>query len=243
MSRVATLAEEMDVQIHMHVQETIGEVEASVLQYGCSPIRRLKERGLLSPRLTAVHVTSASEDDISLLARAGVNVAHCPRSNLKLGSGIASVLQMSQAGLNVAVGTDSAASNNDLDMLGEMRIASLLAKGSNKSPTALPANVALEMATYNGAKALGLGEQIGSLETGKLADIVAIEIDQIGSTPVYDPVVQIVYNGHKNQVRAVWVGGRQLVNDGRLLTIDTRQVVEKTKFWQKKIRTFKNKTY
>ncbi|MEC9248654.1 MAG: TRZ/ATZ family hydrolase [Pseudomonadota bacterium] len=242
MLRVATLAEEMDVQIHMHVQETREEVEESVLKYGCSPIRRLKEHGLLSPRLTAVHATSISDEDISFLARSGVNVAHCPRSNLKLGSGIAPILRMSQAGLNVAIGTDSAASNNDLDMLGEMRTASLLAKGINKSPTALPANVALEMATYNGAQALGLGEKIGSLETGKLADIVAIEINQIGSTPVYDPVVQIVYNGHKNQIRAVWVGGRQLVNDGQLLTIDTRQVVEKTKFWQEKIAAFKNNT-
>ena len=241
LERIGILAEELDIQIHMHLQETEGEVAESKKKYGCSPIHRLEKIGLLSPRLIGVHLTSVSDEEIELLAKSGVNVSHCPRSNLKLGSGIAPILKMQKSGLNVAIGTDSAASNNDLDMFGELRAASLLAKGASRTPTALSADLTLEMATYNGAQALSLGDQIGSLEVGKLADIVAVEIDQIGSTPTYDPVVQIVYSGHKTQVQAVWVGGRQLVQDGKLLTIDTKQMLEKTKFWQKKIISFKNK--
>ena len=239
LSRIATLSEEMDVQVHMHLHETKAEISESIKNYGISPIQRLARHGLLSPRLTAVHVTSIGDEELHLLARSGVNIVHCPRSNLKLGSGVAPILQMVESGLNVAIGTDSAASNNDLDMFGEMRTASLLAKGVNELPTALPASTSLKMATYNGAKAMGLADSIGSLEIGKFADIVALEIDQLGSAPTYDPIAQIVYNGHRDQIRGVWVAGRQLVKDGKLTTLEEEKLLERVRYWRDKIVGFK----
>lgn len=224
----------------MHLHETKAEISESIKNYGISPIQRLARHGLLSPRLTAVHVTSISDEELHLLARSGVNIVHCPRSNLKLGSGVAPILQMVESGLNVAIGTDSAASNNDLDMFGEMRTASLLAKGVNELPTALPASTSLKMATYNGAKAMGLADSIGSLEIGKFADIVALEIDQLGSAPTYDPIAQIVYNGHRDQIRGVWVAGRQLVKDGKLTTLEEEKLLERVRYWRDKIVGFKN---
>ncbi len=236
--RIGTLAEELDVQIHMHIQETKEEILKSLEEFGCSPIRRLEKLGLLSSRLTGVHLTEISDEEINLIAQSGVNVAHCPKSNLKLGCGIAPILAMEQKGLNIALGTDSAASNNELDMLGEAKIASLLAKGLNRSAKALPAETCLEMATFNGAKALGLEDEIGSLEVGKNADLLAIEMDVIDNLPGYNPLVQILYSGNKTQITNVWVNGRQLVKNRKLLTIDKDRLIEKSKKWKKRIFDF-----
>ena len=238
LARISTLAEELDVQIHMHIQETKEEILQSLEEFGCSPIRRLEKLGLLSSRLTGVHLTEVSEEEINLIAQSGINVAHCPKSNLKLGCGIAPILAMEQKGLNIALGTDGAASNNELDMLGEAKMASLLAKGSNRSATVLPAETCLEMATLNGARALGLEDEIGSLEVGKTADIVAIEMGRIDNLPVYNPLVQILYSGNKTQIANVWVSGRQLVKNRRLLTIDEDRLVEKSEKWKKRISDF-----
>ena len=188
--------------------------------------------------MTGVHLTEVSEEELNLIAQFGVNVAHCPKSNLKLGCGIAPILAMEQKGLNIALGTDGPASNNELDMLGEAKMASLLAKGSNRRATALPAETCLEMATLNGARALGLEDEIGSLEVGKTADIVAIEMDRIDNLPAYNPLVQILYSGNKTQITNVWVSGRQLVKNRRLLTMDEDRLVEKSEKWKKRISDF-----
>lgn len=235
LSRVALLAEELDVPIHMHVQETQDEVERGIASHGLRPLRRLQGLGLLSPRLLAVHATVLDDDEIELLGRSGASVVHCPESNLKLASGFCPVAALVAAGVNVACGTDGAASNNDLDMLGEIHTASLLAKGIARDPCALPAAAALRMATLNGARALGLEAHIGSLEAGKLADVVAIDLGDARARPVYDPISQVIYNAHRDQVRHVWVGGRQVVRDGILLTLDCTALRKNADGWQRRI--------
>lgn len=235
LARVALLAEELDVPIHMHVQETLDEIERGIASHGLRPLRRLQGLGLVSPRLLAVHATVLDEEEIELLARSGASVVHCPESNLKLASGFCPVAALLAAGVNVACGTDGAASNNDLDMLGEMRTASLLAKGVARDPCVLPAAQALRMATLNGARALGLEAQIGSLEVGKLADIVAIDLGDPRARPVYDPISQVVYNAHRDQVSHVWVGGRAVVRNHLLLTLDRAALRADADTWQARI--------
>lgn len=233
--RVATLAEELDVPIHMHVHETAFEVETALARDGVRPLRRLQALGLLSPRLVAVHMTNVHDEEFELLARSGVSVVHCPESNLKLASGFCPAARLLGHGINLALGTDGAASNNDLDMLGEMRTASLLAKGVAGDPCALPAAAALRVATLGGARALGLDEHIGSLVPGKLADVVAIDLGGLDSQPLYDPLSQIVYASQRHQVRAVWVGGRQVVANGHLTTLDEAELKHAAVAWRARI--------
>ncbi len=183
----------------------------------------------------AVHMTQLNEQDIELVARYNVNIIHCPESNLKLASGMCPVHALQQAGLNVALGTDGSASNNDLDMLGEMRTAALLGKGIAGDSRAVPAMTALKMATINAARALDMDRTIGSLTRGKAADITAINLDCVETMPVYDPVSQIVYAAGRNQVTDVWVAGTQLLKERRLLTLDEQQLVRKADEWRKRI--------
>ncbi len=234
--RIATLAEELDLPVHMHVQETRDEVERAIAMSGVRPLRRLQGLGLVTPRLLAVHMTCLDADELDLLAVSGTTVVHCPESNLKLASGFCPVAELLARGVNVACGTDGAASNNDLDMLGEIRTASLLAKGVAGDPCALPAAQALRMATYNGALALGLERSIGSLEVGKQADIVAIDLGELRARPVYDPVSQIIYSGHRDQITQVWVGGRRVVRDRQLTTLDLKDLRLSTEAWGERIR-------
>ena len=234
--RIATLAEELDLPVHMHVQETRDEVERAIAMSGVRPLRRLQGLGLVTPRLLAVHMTCLDADELDLLAVVGTTVVHCPESNLKLASGFCPVAELLARGVNVACGTDGAASNNDLDMLGEIRTASLLAKGVAGDPCALPAAQALRMATYNGALALGLERSIGSLEVGKQADIVAIDLGELRARPVYDPVSQIIYSGHRDQITQVWVGGRRVVRDRHLTTLDLKDLRLSTEAWGERIR-------
>ena len=235
LKRVATLAEELDLPIHMHVHETQNEIEGALAASGVRPLHRLQGLGLVSPRLLAVHMTALIPPEMDLLARSGATVVHCPESNLKLASGFCPVAELLARGVNVACGTDGAASNNDLDMLSEIRTASLLAKGVAADPCALPAAAALRMATWSGALALGLEQNIGSLEVGKLADMVAFDLGDARARPVYDPVAQIVYSGHRDQVRHVWVGGRQVVCDSRLTTLDRDDLSSAATLWQSRI--------
>jgi len=235
LTRVATLAEELDVPVHMHVHETAGEIEGALATHGARPLRRLEGLGLLSPRLLAVHMTAVDEDEYELLARTGVSVVHCPESNLKLASGFCPVARLLGAGVNVALGTDGAASNNRLDMLGELRSASLLAKGVSGDPCALPAAQALRMATLSGARALGLDHAIGSLEVGKLADLVAVDLSALGTQPIYDPLSQLVYASQRSQVSDVWVGGRHLVRQGELTTLDSDELRASASAWRARI--------
>ena len=232
---IRTLVAEMDIGIHMHVHETAHEVEEALSTYGERPLARLARLQLLGPRFQAVHMTQVSDEDISLLVEHNCSVIHCPESNLKLASGFCPVERLWEAGVNVAIGTDGAASNNDLDLLGETRTAALLAKAVAGSATALSAHRALRMATLNGARALGLEDQTGSLEVGKLADMVAFDLSRLAQQPIYDPVSQLIYSSGRDCVRHVWVGGKQLLNDRRLSRMDEERLVATAREWGDKI--------
>ncbi len=235
LERAAVLAEQMDVQLHMHIHETADELGGSQEQYGERPLARLTKLGLISPRLLAVHMTQLSNDEIGELASAGASVVHCPESNLKLASGFCPIAKLIAAGVNVALGTDGAASNNDLDMLGEMRTAALLAKAVAGDASAIPAATALRMATLNGAKALGIDKETGSLEIGKAADITAISLGGLESQPIYNPISQLVYATGRDRVSDVWVAGKQVLKGGELTTLDQHAIHQKALEWGKKI--------
>jgi 5-methylthioadenosine/S-adenosylhomocysteine deaminase len=234
-ARIRTVNNELNLPVHIHVHETAHEVEGSVAKSGMRPLKRLEKLDLLNPSLVAVHMTQLTQEEIDTLAQAGAHVVHCPESNLKLASGFCPVHQLLAAGVNVAIGTDGAASNNDLDMLGEMRTAALLAKGVSGEATAVPAHMALRMATLNGARALGLDGRIGSLTVGKYADIAAVDLSPIATQPVYDPVSHIVYAATREQVTDVWVAGRQLLRARRLTTLDEEAILTKVARWRDKI--------
>jgi 5-methylthioadenosine/S-adenosylhomocysteine deaminase len=242
LERVRVLADELDIGIHMHVHETAEEVDGALAQTGKRPLQRLQSLGLLSPAMLAVHMTRLTDDEISLFAAGGGHVVHCPESNLKLASGLCPAHALSVAGINVALGTDGAASNNDLDMMGEMRTAALLGKAVSNNASALPAHVALEMATLNGARALGIDADTGSLVKGKWADIAAIRLDTIETQPVYDPVSQLVYASGREQVTDVWVAGQHLLKERRLTTLDGNDILERTRDWQARISNSEDST-
>ncbi|MCH7696530.1 MAG: TRZ/ATZ family hydrolase [Proteobacteria bacterium] len=236
LQKIALLAEQLDIQIHMHVHETDVEIKQSIEQHGKRPLQRLLDLGLLSKRLIAVHMTQLLEEEIELLAKHGVNIIHCPESNLKLASGFCPVHELLNSAINVALGTDGAASNNDLDMLGEMRTAAILAKGIAHDSSAIPARTALRMATLNGAKALGLDTITGSLTVGKQADVVAIDLSALETQPLYEPVSQIIYAASRNQITDVWVAGKQLLKNRELLSMDEEQIKQNVRVWQDKLK-------
>lgn len=233
--KIATLAEEMDVPIHMHIHETKQEVTDAVAASGIRPIQRLHNLGLITPRLLCVHATELDSTDIALLKDGGASVIHCPESNLKLASGFCPVATLLDSGINVAIGTDGAASNNDLDMLGEIRSAALLAKAVSGDASRVAAYTALQMGTINGAKAMGLDEIIGSLEPGKSADIVAIDMNHLNTLPIYNPLSQLVYSAKSSQVSHVWVAGKALVEDGQLTKIDIDSLKRRVNTWQTRL--------
>ncbi len=235
LSHLRILADELDLGIHMHVQETAGEVDQAVELTGKRPLVRLHELGLVAPDLLAVHMTQLTSEEIAEFAAAGAHVVHCPESNLKLASGICPAQALLAAGINVALGTDGAASNNDLDMIGEMRTAALLGKIASNDASALPAYTVLRMATLNGAIALGLGDQIGSLVKGKWADLAAINLDTLETQPLFDPVSQLVYASSREQVTDVWVAGVQLLKKRQLTTLDGADILERAHAWQRRI--------
>jgi len=232
---IRVLVAEMDAGIHIHVHETAHEVQEALRKHGERPLARLARLQLLGPRFQAVHMTQVDDDDLALLTEHNCSVIHCPESNLKLASGFCPVERLWEAGINVAVGTDGAASNNDLDLLGETRTAALLAKAVAGSATALDAHRALRMATLNGARALGIDEHTGSLEIGKFADLVALDLSGLAQQPVYDPVSQLIYSTSRDAVRHVWVGGKQLLESGRLTRMDEQQVIANARQWGERI--------
>lgn len=233
--KIAMLAEELDIPIHMHVHETAQEVEESITSNGMRPLQRLAKLGLISPRLLCVHATQLLEEELKLLNENGAHVIHCPESNLKLASGFCPVNKLLKNGINVGLGTDGCASNNDLDMFSEMRTAALLAKGVAGDASAVPAYQALRIATINGARAMGLDHKIGSLETGKFADLTAVDMSCYNSIPIYNPVSHLVYNTQASQVSHVWCSGKLLFENNELLTIDKLKLVETTHNWQQQI--------
>ncbi|MCB1700456.1 MAG: TRZ/ATZ family hydrolase [Pseudomonadales bacterium] len=233
--KVATLAAELDVAVQIHLHETRGEVLLAVEQNGERPLDSLHRLGLLGPRTQCVHMTDLGEQDIALLAETGAHVVHCPQSNMKLASGTCPVTRLLGQGVNVALGSDSAASNNDLNLFGEMQSAALLAKLDSGNAAALPAFEALEMATINGARALGLDDRIGSLEAGKLADLIAVDLSQPETQPLYHPLSQLVYACNGSQVTHSWIGGVPVLAQRELTQIDRNSLAARTRVWRDRI--------
>lgn len=237
LTRIRDLAADMGLRIHMHVHETAAEIQASETADGERPLARLQRLGLLNPELVAVHMTQLNAAEIRQCAAHGVHVVHSPESNLKLASGTCPVQALLDAGINVALGTDGAASNNDLDMLGEMRTAALIGKVAAGDAAAVSADTALHMATLGGARALGLEQDIGSIEAGKAADLCAIDLDTLETRPVFDCVATIVYSADRRQVTDTWVGGQRLLRARRLTTLDERAISTCADHWQARLNT------
>lgn len=235
LEQVATLAAERSMTMQIHLHETANEVEESIRQHGMRPIQRVKNLGLLTPHTQCVHMTQIDDSDIALLQESGAHVIHCPESNLKLASGFCPVDRLQRAGINVALGTDGAASNNDLDMFGEMKMAALLAKTVSGNAAALDAHAALRMATLNGAKALGIDKLVGSLEVGKRADIAAVSLGDLDVQPVYKPESHLVYASVGHRVTHVWVDGEYLLDDRVLQTVNEYDITRKVLLWREKI--------
>jgi 5-methylthioadenosine/S-adenosylhomocysteine deaminase len=235
LQRVRIFSDELDIPVHMHVHETASEVEQSLSESGERPIARLDRLGLLTSRLLAVHLTQVEDHEIERLAELGVHAVHCPESNLKLASGFCPVHRLAAAGVNLCLGTDGAASNNDLCMLTEARTAALLAKGISGDASMLPAHTALRMATLGGAVALGLDAEIGSLSPHKAADIVAIDLSQLETQPVHHPISQIVYAAGRDQVSDVWINGHRVLKGRRLVTLDPQQILGEARGWAERM--------
>jgi 5-methylthioadenosine/S-adenosylhomocysteine deaminase len=234
--RLATYSGELNVPLHIHLHETVEEIRDSLAAHSLRPLQRLRNFGLLGPGLIAVHAVHVTPEEMDVLAAHGCHVAHCPASNLKLGSGIASLQALQRKGVNVGLGTDGAASNNRLDILGEMRLAALLAKGASGDPSAASAHAILEMATLNGARALTLDDRIGSLVPGKRADMVAINLAAPELAPCYDPLSHLVYAAGREHVSHVWVDGELLVEHGVYTRLDPREIVVRAAHWEEQVR-------
>jgi 5-methylthioadenosine/S-adenosylhomocysteine deaminase len=233
--KLLTYAQQLDLPIHIHLQETQHEIQQSLEQYKMRPLERLHQLGLLGPNFIAVHAVHLTSQEIALLANQSCNVAHCPSSNLKLASGFAPVASLLDHGINVGLGSDGAASNNRLDLFEEMRLAAMLAKAVSSRADALPAHQALQMATLNGARALGLDSKIGSLAQGKAADITAVDLSGLELSPCFDPVSHLVYAAGREQVSHVWVNGKLLLDNRQLTTLSAQELAAKARYWQEKI--------
>jgi len=234
-SRLLTLAEELDLPVHMHVHESQDEIERSLATHGLRPLERLRRLGLVGPNLIAVHAVHLAHEEIELLANNGSSVAHCPSSNLKLAHGIAPVPGMLAQGVNVGLGTDGSASNNRLDLFQEMRTAALIAKNTAADARALPADRALSMATLDGARALRLDHAIGSIEPGKFADLAAVEFTAPEMLPCYDPIAHIVYAAGRESVSHVWVAGRLLLENRKLTPPRKNDLENLAVLWQNRL--------
>ncbi len=233
--KIVVYARQLDLPIQTHLAETALEVAQSRDRHGATPLARLHSLGATGPGFIAIHGVHLTPEDIDLMATHGGHVVHCPASNMKLGSGIAPVCTLLARGINVALGTDGAASNNRLDMFGEMRLATLLAKVTTGDASALPAAQALYAATLGGARALGLEREIGSLAAGKAADIVAVDLTGIDAVPCYDPVSHLVHAVGRDAVTDVWIGGERVVADRFLTTADEAAIVARAHFWQERL--------
>ena len=247
-SQINTLSAQLDIGIHTHLHETQAEIIQSEQAYGMRPLTRLANLGLLNSSLTLAHCVHLNQAEIKLLAEHGCSIAHCPSSNLKLASGIAPITECSRNGINIGLGTDGAASNNRLDMFTEMRLAALLAKGQSGDASSITAHQALEMATINGAKALGMDDKIGSIEIGKLADLTAVRMNDLTMQPCFDPISHLVYVAGREQVSHVWVSGDLKYhkpngnangNEGFFSNIEPQQLRNILSKWQNKLSEFK----
>lgn len=235
LEKISTLAAELDLAVHIHLHETIGEVLQAVESNDERPLDTLHRLGLIGPRSQCVHMTDLGDQDIALLAKTGAHVVHCPQSNLKLASGACPVARLLAAGVNVALGTDSAASNNGLNLFQEMKTAALLAKLTSGDATALPAQQALHMATLGGARALGIDDRVGSLEPGKRADMIAVDLTGPETQPLYNPISQLVYACNGSQVSHSWIDGVPVMAQRKLLRLDEHDILTRAEQWRQRI--------
>ncbi|MBB5206814.1 TRZ/ATZ family hydrolase [Chiayiivirga flava] len=233
--RIRMLSDQLDIPVHLHVHETAQEVADSIAQHGQRPFARLQRLGIVNSSLLAVHMTQLVDAEIAACAEHGVSVAHCPESNLKLASGFCPAEALRRTGVNLALGTDGCASNNDLDMFGEMKTAALLAKAVAGDAAAMDAASALRMATLGSAKAMALDHRIGSIEPGKAADLISVRLDSIEAQPFYDVIAQLVYAGARSQVREVWIDGVRKLRDGELVDMDTQRLIANARQWRDRI--------
>lgn len=233
--RIRMLADQLDIPVHLHLHETAQEVEESQKQYGQRPIARLDRLGLINDRLIAVHMTQLTEAEIALCAERGVSVVHCPESNLKLASGFCPVCALERAGVNLSIGTDGCASNNDLDMFGETRTAAQLAKAVASDAAGFGAASALRAATLGGAKAIGFDHLVGSIEPGKQADLACVDLSGLESQPLHNVLSQLVYATGRHQVSDVWIAGRPKLASRELVDIDAGAVIANARQWRERI--------
>lgn len=233
--RAAQMAEKYNIPFHIHLSETNWETGETQRRYGLRPVKFLDSLGVLSSRVIAAHCVWLDDEEIEILAKRQVCVSHCAESNLKLVSGFAPVAKMLRAGIKVTLGTDGAASNNDLNIMGEMGTASKVQKAISGDPTVLDAKTVVLMATRWGAEALGLGGKTGSIQNGKAADLIMLDFDKPHLTPVYNVYSHLVYSARPSDVQNVMVAGRLVVKDGRLTTADEREILEKARRWGEKI--------
>ena len=235
--RVRMLADQLDLPVHLHLHETAQEVQQSIDEHGQRPLARLDRLGLVNDRLIAVHMTQLTDGEIHLCAERGVSVVHCPESNLKLASGFCPVCALQRAGVTVAIGTDGAASNNDLDMFGETRTAALLAKAVADDAAGFNAHEALRAATLGSARAMGLDEVIGSIEPGKQADLVCVDLSALETQPLHNVVSQLIYAAGRHQVTDVWIAGAAKLRARMLVDIDLAGVLANARQWRQRIAT------
>lgn len=234
---ITVLADQLDMPVQIHLHETAFEVDESLEKFNKRPTQRLMDIGFLNERVSCVHMTQINDNDIEILQKTGASIVHCPESNLKLASGFCPISKLSKAGIPLAIGTDGAASNNDLDMFSETKTVALLAKGVSQDASAILAIEALTMATLGGARALGLDEMTGSLKLGKAADIQAVNLNTLSSQPVFDPISHLVYCAKSTQVSHVWVNGKCVLKDGQLTTLNEIPLINQAKNWADKIRS------
>ncbi len=233
--RIRVLSDQLDIPVHLHTHETGQEVDAEKAKSGLRPFQRLQKLGLVNDRLVAVHMTQLTDGEIAACAAAGVSVVHCPESNLKLASGFCPAEKLRLAGVNVALGTDGCASNNDLDMFGEMRTAAMLAKAVAGDAAAFDAAFTLRAATLNGARAIGLEAKIGSIEVGKQADLAAVRLSDLETQPIFHVISQLVYATGRHQVSDVWIAGKRKLASRELIGVDTAGILARTRAWRARI--------
>ena len=235
LQKIATLADELELPVQIHLHETAAEVSAAEQASGQRPLTRLKQLGLIGPRSQCVHMTALNDADIALLAGSGAHVVHCPRANLKLAAGLCPLPALQAAGVNVALGTDGAAGNNNLNLLDELRSAALLASLGRADGTPLPAHSAVNLATLAGARALGMEAELGSIEPGKLADLIAIDLARPETRPLYQPISQVVFAAQAEQVTHSWIGGQAVMRERQLLRLPLDDVLARAAHWQQRI--------
>lgn len=237
LASTAALARESGALINMHVLEAAWEIRQAVNAHGMGSLERLERHGLLGPDFLAVHMVQLDDDDIARVAATGTHVVHCPESNLKLANGVAPVARLLEVGVNVCLGTDGAASNNNLDLLGEARTAALLAKGFSGDPEALSSWETLDLLTIGGARALGREDELGTIEAGKLADLCALDLEAPETQPLHNIASQVVYSASSRQISDVWVAGRRLLADGKPVSDALRDAASRAAQWQERLAT------